>query len=97
MLTMVVLSILLTINMLLMHFDRIVKFYYYMYRKIIKPKFQENELVMINNAEWKVMLVSETSPPYTYLCVSTNNQNKNACYFSENKLQKKTGVLKELE
>jgi hypothetical protein len=62
-----------------------------------KPKFKENELVMINNVEWKVVIISESFPLYTYLCTSMNNQNKNACYFSEDKLQKKTGVLKELE
>ena len=97
MITMIILSVLLTMNMLLLHFDKLIKFYYFLYKKIKKPKFKENELVMINNVEWKVILLSETMPLYTYLCVGNNNQSKNACYFSENKLQKKIGILKELE
>jgi hypothetical protein len=97
MVTMSVMAILLTLNMLLLHGDKLVKFYYVLYKKIKKPKFVPNELVMIDNIEWKVILISESLPLYTYLCIRTAIPSKNACYFAENRIQKKTGVLKELE
>lgn len=99
MLTMVVLSILLTINMLLMHFDKLVSFYYYMYRKLVSPKFKIGEFVMVDNYEYQVLLISKTSKPYTYFCLPTNHYNVRIpeAYFHETRIKKKTGLLKELE
>lgn len=96
--TMVILSILLTLNMILVHSDKIVLFYNYMYKKFKKPKFKVGELVLIDDIEFQVILISSTSKPYTYFCLPLYNTSKQyESYFHESRINKKTGLLKELE
>lgn len=99
MVTVTVLSILLTINMFLMHGHKIVEIYYFFYKKLNKPKFKPNELVMIDDREFEVILLTHNSKPYTYFCLPTNNYNVRMLetYFHESRIKKKTGLLKELE
>ena len=94
--TLVVVAILLTINMLLMHFDKIIKFYYFMYKKIRKPMFKLDEMVLINNVEYQVILIDRNAPFYTYFCMPVFSRGHSG-YFHESKLKKKSGLLKELE
>lgn len=99
MITATILAILLTINILLLHFDKIITFYYYMYRKLIKPKFKIGELVMIDNVEFEIVSISHSSTPYVYVCYPVYNTNNKhiSPYYHESLLKKKTGLLKELE
>jgi hypothetical protein len=99
MLTLIVVAILLTINMLLMHFDRLVEFYHYLYKKLIKPKFRVGEYVMINDIEFEIILIARSSKPYTYFCLPVNiaNSRMYESYYHESEIKKKTGLLKELE
>ena len=99
MLTMIMLSILLTINMLLMHFDKLIHIYYYAYRKLISPKFKIDELVMIDDYEYQILVISKTAKPYTYFCLPITGYGVRMVesYFHESKIKKKTGLLKELE
>lgn len=93
-------AVLLVINMVLMHADRIVSMYYWSYKKLIKPKFKSGEFVLINNVEYEVISVVKTSKPYTYFCLPKSNQRSSLfrdTYFHESKIKKKTGLLKELE
>lgn len=94
--TLLVVAILLTINMLLMHFDKLVKVYYFVYKKIRKPAFKVDELVLINNVEYQVVLVDRNPPFYTYFCISIFSKGYSG-YFHESKIKKKSGLLKELE
>lgn len=92
----VVLAILLVINMLLMHGDRLIDFYYLIYKRLRKPKFKTNELVMIEGIEYQVLIISENVPFYNYYCCPLHHPS--ICrYFHETQLNKKTGLLKELE
>jgi hypothetical protein len=97
--TMIVVGILLTINMLLVHIEQLGKAYSWTYRKLIKPKFHQGELVMIDNSEFKVMYVTKNHRPYTYCCTPTNYKRKHYVdnYYHESQIKKKTGLLKELE
>jgi hypothetical protein len=92
----IVLSVLLVINMLLMHGDKLVTLYYFVYKKIKKPKFKIGELAMIGGLEYQILLISENAPLYSYYCCPSYHQG--ICrYFHESKIDKKTGLLKELE
>lgn len=99
MITVTVLSILLTVNMILMHGHKFVQFYYWVYKKLNKPKFKINEFVMINDVEFEIVLITSNAKPYTYFClpVKTNNARMIEAYYHESKIKKKTGLLKELE
>lgn len=99
MVTMVVLAILLTINMLLSHFDKLVEFYYWSYKKLNKPKFKIGEFVLINDVEFEIILITKNSRPYTYFCLPVNNKSSRMteAYYHESEIKKKTGLLKELE
>jgi hypothetical protein len=101
MITLHVLSILLILNMLLMHGDKLVKAYYASYKFFIKPKFKIGELVMIRNVEYEILSISKTDKPYTYFCLLTNSNGGRMgfsnYFFEEKEIKKKTGLLKELE
>jgi hypothetical protein len=94
--TLVVVAILLTINMLLMHFDKITKVYYFVYKKIKKPMFKVDELVLINNMEYQILQVSINLPFYSYFCMPVFDKGPSG-YYHESKIKKKSGLLKELE
>jgi hypothetical protein len=94
----IVLAVLLTINMLLMHFDRLVQFYFFLYRKIFKPKFISGETVFIYDEEYVILSESTYEKPYTYLCKLRFPKSFDMCiHCHESIITKKTGVLKELE
>ncbi len=99
MVTVTVLAILLTFNMILMHGHKFVEFYYYCYRKLNNPKFRPGEFVMIDDREFEIILITHNSKPYTYFCLPTSNSNARMLetYFHESRIKKKTGLLKELE
>lgn len=91
-------AVLLVINMLLMHFDKIVSFYFYLYKKIIKPKFKRGEFVLIDNVEFEVIATLKDYKPHTYYCLpASKNVNITQVYYHESEIKKKTGLLKELE
>jgi hypothetical protein len=81
--------------MLLMHFDKIIKFYFFVYKKIKKPRFKVDELVLINNIEYQILQVSAKLPLYSYFCMTVFN--KGSGYYHESEIKKKSGLLKELE
>ena len=99
MITLVVLAILLTINKLLTHLEVLGSFYFWLYRKLFKPKFKVGELVLINDIEFEVMVNLKNAKPYTYVCFPVNNKNSKILenYYHESEIKKKTGLLKELE
>jgi hypothetical protein len=99
MVTMIVVAILLTINMFLMHIEYLGKVYSWVYKKLKKPKFVPEELVMIGNVEFKIMYVTKEHRPYTYYCTCLNVKKKYYVdnYYHESEIKKKTGLLKELE
>lgn len=99
MLVFYVVGILLTINIFLLNFYSIKSFYYWLYKKIIKPKFKLDEYVFINNVEYEVLYISASHKPYTYYCypVDTNYNRPIGRYFSEREIKKKCKLLKELE
>jgi len=99
MITFIVVAILLTINMILMHFDKIGMIYYWLYKKIRKPKFEIGELVLINGVEFEVLLITKNHKPYTYFCLPTSKSYSRMieAYYYESEIKKKTGLLKELE
>ena len=99
MVTMIVVGILLTINMFLMHIEYLGKAYSWVYKKLRKPKFKSDELVMIGNVEFKVIYVTKNHKPYTYYCTPVNYKKVYLVdnYYHESQIKKKTGLLKELE
>lgn len=98
MVTMVVVGILLVLNMLLMHPDRIGKLYSWVYRALIKPKFKVGEFVFINDLEFEVVYITKEQRPYTYLCIPVYKKAYGVQnYYHESEIRKKTGLLKELE
>jgi hypothetical protein len=99
MVTMIVVGILLTINMLLMHIEYLGKAYSWVYKKLRKPKFESGELVMIRNVEFKVLYLTKDHRPYTYYCTPLYAKRKYYIdnYYHESEIKKKTGLLKELE
>ena len=96
---MVVVAILLVVQMLLMHLNKLLSFYFAIYKKIFKPKFQVGEYVMINDIEFEIILISKNSRPYTYFCLPVNSSSATMyeSYYHESEICKKTGLLKELE
>jgi hypothetical protein len=96
---MYVVAILLVAQMLLLHFDKLVTIYYFLYKKIFKPKFEPGEKVLINYLEHEVVFVLKKSKPYTYFCLPVYEQQSSVyeSYYHESEIHKKTGVLKELE
>lgn len=95
---MIVVAILLTINMCLMHADKLISIYRSAYKKLIKPKFKEGEFVMIDNIEYEVIYIMKLEKPYTYYCLPVDKTVRHFCsYFHEKVIDKKVGVLKELE
>lgn len=96
---MIVVAILLVMQMLLMHLDRLVSFYCIVYKKLFKPKFRIGEYVMINDVEFEIILISKNSRPYTYFCLPVNSSSSTMyeSYYHESEICKKTGLLKELE
>ena len=97
---MIAVSVLLVLQMFLMHLDKLVKAYYFLYKLAFKPKFVVGEFVMINDVEYEVVLLLKNSKPYTYLCLPINNTTYSGMYntyFHESEICKKTGLLKELE
>jgi hypothetical protein len=95
---MVVVSILLVLNMLLMHPDKIGKAYYWIYKKLKSPKFKAGEFVFIDGVEFEIVYVTKEQRPYTYLCVPVfKRKNPTQNYYHESEIRKKTGLLKELE
>lgn len=99
MITFILVAVLLTINMILMHFDKIASAYYWVYKKIKKPKFEVGELVLINDVEFEVLLITKNYKPYTYFCLPTSKSHSRMieAYYYESEIKKKTGLLKELE
>lgn len=82
--------------MVLMHGDKFVNFYYFIYKKLKKPKFKNGELVMIKGFEYQIHMISEQPPLYRYYCCKIHYIS--TCgYFHEKDISKKTGLLKELE
>ncbi len=99
MVTTIILSILLTLNMILMHGYKFVQFYYWIYRKVKKPKFKINEYVMISDIEFEILMITSNARPYTYFClpVKATGVRMIEAYYHESRIKKKTGLLKELE
>lgn len=92
-------AILLTLNMLLTHADKIYEAYVWAYKKLKKPKFSVGEFVLINNLEYEIIFLTKNSKPYTYFCLPVNMKSSKMVetYFHESEIKKKTGLLKELE
>lgn len=92
-------AILLTVNMILMHGDRLYQVYCRLYRKLKKPKFYPGEFVIINDIEYEIIYITKTQRPYTYMCLPVFMHNKINFenYYHESEIKKKTGLLKELE
>lgn len=92
-------AILLTVNMILTHADKLYEFYIYIYKKIKKPKFSPGEFVLINNLEFEIIFLTKNSKPYTYFCLPVNVKSSKMIetYYHESEIKKKTGLLKELE
>ena len=96
---MVAVAVLLVMQMFLMHIDVIILLYFNVYKKFFKPKFQVGELVMINDIEFEIILISKNSKPYTYFCLPANSTSGKIyeSYYHESEICKKIGLLKELE
>lgn len=96
---MITVAILLIVNMVLLHSEKIIETYYWVYRRFIKPKFRIGEHVMINDIEFEIILIARASRPYTYFCLpyNMNHARMTETYYHESEIKKKTGLLKELE
>lgn len=92
-------AVLLVLNMLLMHANKIYEIYTWTYKKLKKPKFSNGEFVLIDNVEFEIIYLTKTHTPYTYFClpVYTKPGIIKETYFHESEIKKKTGLLKELE
>ncbi len=93
-----VLSFLLCINIFLLHFEKLIRIYYWTYRSLKKPKFKIGEFVMIGFEEHEITIIATSGKPYVYFCIPLYR--KNNCfgqYYHESLIKKKTGLLKELE
>lgn len=97
MLSMLVVGILLTINMILMHGHYLYKCYNWTYRKLVKPKFNVGELVMIGDVEFEIIHITKELKPYTYYCHPVKSRRYCEYYYHESLIKKKSGLLKELE
>jgi hypothetical protein len=99
MVTLVILAILLTVNMMLMHSSKFIEMYRWAYRKVKTPKYVVGELVMIQNIEYEIIFLTKNLTPYTYFCLPVNFKKNNPAenYYHESEIKKKTGLLKELE
>ena len=94
------LSLLLISNLFLSHGYRIKQFYFWVLRKIFKPKFRSGEIVIINGEPYEIRALMGYERPYTYYCLPVFIKNVNLLndpYFHESKIKKITGLLKELE
>ena len=52
-------AILLTLNMILTHADKLYEAYVWVYKKIKKPKFSTGEFVLINNLEYEIIFITK--------------------------------------
>ena len=95
---MIIVAILLVINMILMHPEKLGKIYYWAYKKLKSPKFKVGEFVFIGNMEFEIIYITKEQRPYTYLCIPVFKKiSPSQNYYHESEIRKKTGLLKELE
>jgi hypothetical protein len=99
MVIMIIVAVLLIINIILLHTEKLTQAYYWIYRKLKKPRFKVGEFVMINDTEFEIILIARNSRPYTYFCLPRNMSHGKMVesYYHEYEISKKTGLLKELE
>jgi hypothetical protein len=94
---MYVVAILLILNILLTNPEVIGKIYTWSYTKLKRPRFSCGELVMIQNREFEVVFLTKHHRPYTYFCIPLYGPAYAGNYYHESDIDKKTGILKELE
>jgi uncharacterized membrane protein len=95
----IIVAILLVLNMIFVHADKLIDSYNWIYKKLKKPKFNSGEFVLINDVEYEVIYITRNYKPYTYFCLPRNFKCSRSYehYYHESEIKKKTGLLKELE
>jgi hypothetical protein len=69
------LAVLLILNMILFHSSSIADGYYFLHRKLIKPKFKLKDVVIINGDIHEVLHITTRGMPYSYFCLPLNSFN----------------------
>lgn len=95
-----ILAVLLFTSLVLTHGDKFAQVYYWVYKKFIKPKFKVGQHVMIDGKIWKIVMLLNSYPPYTYYCLPIQIKNVNLAidpYVPERRIKPMSGILNELE
>jgi hypothetical protein len=61
--------------MALFHASSIAGAYYWLHRKLIKPKYKIGDLVVIRGTVCEIVHVATRGMPYSYFCLPLNNFN----------------------
>jgi hypothetical protein len=69
------LAILLVINMALFHASTIADGWYWLLRKLFKPKFKVGDIVVVGKDLCEVIHISSRGMPYSYFCLPLNRFN----------------------
>lgn len=65
-------ALLLVLNIVLVNSDLLVKLYYWSYKKLFNPKYNEGDYVIGMGELLEIVYVLEHEPPYTYFCLPLN-------------------------
>lgn len=95
-----VLAFMLSVSLVINHGDKFIRLARKLISKIIKPKFKEGQHVMIDNVEWKIIMITQPYYPYVYYCYPISIKNVRMpldSYVPEKRIKAKTGIFKELD
>ena len=69
------LAILLIINMVLFHLSSVADAYFWLLRKVIKPKYKVKDIVIVMGEIHEVIHIASRGMPYSYFCLPLNSFN----------------------
>lgn len=84
--------------MALFHASTIADFYFWLLRKLFKPKFKVGEIVTIKDVMFEVVHVASRGMPYSYFCLPLNRLNSiiDSNYYPQRQLKPLPDLTKSL-
>jgi hypothetical protein len=92
-----VVALLLVLNIAMFHGRHFADSYFWLYRKLIKPKFKIHDLVIVNGQLYEIIHISIVARPYAYFCLPLNkNSNTLSTYYPQKELKAVSDLTKAL-
>jgi transglutaminase-like putative cysteine protease len=86
------------VNIIAVHYRPLREAYYWLYKKLIKPKYKLGDIVLLDGEMCEVIHISPKAKPYEYLCLPLNKNNTNIYYnyYPQKRLKPISDLLKSL-